>query len=97
MAFSRAHRRLARRVSQLYIGLVIYGVAAALMVRSRLGLDPWDVFHQGIAQHLGLEIGTVVILVGALTFFPALSLGPIVEHFLMHQGRLWSYPWRPQP
>jgi K+-transporting ATPase A subunit len=25
-----------------------------------------------------------------LTFFPALSLGPIVEHFLMHQGRLWS-------
>jgi K+-transporting ATPase ATPase A chain len=32
----------------------------------------------------------VVLIVGALTFFPALSLGPIVEHFLMHQGRLWS-------
>ncbi|HXK07310.1 MAG TPA: potassium-transporting ATPase subunit KdpA [Verrucomicrobiae bacterium] len=32
----------------------------------------------------------VVTIVGALTFFPALSLGPIVEHFLMHQGRLWS-------
>ena len=32
----------------------------------------------------------VVIIVGALTFFPALSLGPIVEHFFMHQGRLWS-------
>ena len=32
----------------------------------------------------------VVVIVGALTFFPALSLGPIVEHFLMHQGRLWS-------
>jgi K+-transporting ATPase ATPase A chain len=32
----------------------------------------------------------VVIIVGALTFFPALSLGPIVEHFLMHAGRLWS-------
>ncbi len=32
----------------------------------------------------------VVMIVGALTFFPALSLGPIVEHFLMHQGRLWS-------
>jgi K+-transporting ATPase ATPase A chain len=28
--------------------------------------------------------------VGALTFFPALSLGPVVEHFLMHQGKLWS-------
>jgi K+-transporting ATPase ATPase A chain len=36
-----------------------------------------------------LLVGMVVI-VGALTFFPALSLGPIVEHFLMHQGRLWS-------
>jgi K+-transporting ATPase ATPase A chain len=32
----------------------------------------------------------VVLIVGALTFFPALSLGPIVEHFLMVQGRLWS-------
>lgn len=32
----------------------------------------------------------VTVIVGALTFFPALSLGPIVEHFLMHQGRLWS-------
>jgi K+-transporting ATPase ATPase A chain len=32
----------------------------------------------------------VTLIVGALTFFPALSLGPIVEHFLMHQGRLWS-------
>ena len=33
---------------------------------------------------------SVVLIVGALTFFPALSLGPVVEHFLMHQGRLWS-------
>ena len=32
----------------------------------------------------------VVVIVGALTFFPALSLGPIVEHFLMYQGKLWS-------
>ncbi len=37
----------------------------------------------------GLLIGTVII-VGALTFFPALALGPIVEHFLMHEGRLFS-------
>ena len=28
----------------------------------------------------------VIVIVGALTFFPALSLGPIVEHFLMHDG-----------
>jgi potassium-transporting ATPase potassium-binding subunit len=31
----------------------------------------------------------VILIVGALTFFPVLSLGPIVEHFLMHSGRLF--------
>lgn len=56
---------LTRRLAQLYIGLLLYGVAGALQVRSRLGLDPWDVFHQGLARHLGLAIGTVLILVGA--------------------------------
>ena len=38
---------------------------------------------------VGLLVSTVIV-VGALTFFPALSLGPIVEHFLMQQGRLFS-------
>lgn len=38
---------------------------------------------------IGLLIGTIFII-GALTFFPVLSLGPIVEHFLMHAGRLFS-------
>ncbi len=41
------------------------------------------------ALFVGLLVGTVII-VGALTYFPALSLGPIVEHFLMHQGKLFS-------
>jgi uncharacterized membrane protein YczE len=62
---SMARQRLPRRLAQLYIGLVCYGLAGALQVRSGLGLDPWDVFHQGLARHLGLAIGTVVILVGA--------------------------------
>jgi K+-transporting ATPase ATPase A chain len=38
---------------------------------------------------VGLLVGTVII-VGALTYFPALSLGPIVEHYLMHTGKLFS-------
>jgi K+-transporting ATPase ATPase A chain len=38
---------------------------------------------------IGLLVGTVVI-VGALTYFPALSLGPVVEHFLMQSGKLFS-------
>jgi uncharacterized membrane protein YczE len=54
------------RLARLYIGLTIYGFSSALMLRSGLGLDPWDVFHQGIAQHTGLAIGTVVIIVGAI-------------------------------
>ncbi len=38
---------------------------------------------------VGLLVG-VIIVVGALTFFPALALGPLVEHLLMHEGRLFS-------
>ncbi len=38
---------------------------------------------------VGLLVGTVV-LVGALTFFPALALGPIVEHYLMESGKLFA-------
>jgi len=41
---------------------------------------------------IGLLVGTVII-VGALTFFPALSLGPIVEHFLLREGKLFSALW----
>ena len=48
------------------IGLVLYGFTMALMVRADLGLDPWDVFHQGAAEHLPLTFGQVVIVVGAL-------------------------------
>jgi uncharacterized membrane protein YczE len=55
-----------RRLTQLYLGLIAYGVSLALMVRSDLGLDPWDVLHQGLAERSGLSFGTVVIVVGAL-------------------------------
>jgi uncharacterized membrane protein YczE len=53
-----------RRLVQLYLGLVLYGASASLMVLARLGLNPWDVFHQGLARHTGLAIGTWSILVG---------------------------------
>ncbi|HJQ00393.1 MAG TPA: hypothetical protein VJ851_02230 [Jatrophihabitans sp.] len=55
-----------RRLVQLYLGLVLYGISAAMMVRARLGLDPWDVFHQGIAERTGHAMGTVSVVVGAL-------------------------------
>lgn len=54
---------LALRILWLYVGLAGFGVSLALMVQARLGLDPWDVLHQGIARLLGVRIGWVVIVV----------------------------------
>ncbi len=59
-------RRLPRRLVQLAVGLVLYGVSMGLVLRSSLGGNPWDVFHQGLARHLPLSVGTWVTLVGAL-------------------------------
>jgi uncharacterized membrane protein YczE len=97
-----ASRRLPRRLAQLYIGLLIYGFAAALQVRSELGLDPWDVFHQGLAGHLGLAIGTVVIIVGAavLLFWIPLrqwpGLGTISNVILIGLSLNWSLELLPE-
>jgi len=54
------------RLAQLYGGLVLYGVSSSLLVLAGLGLDPWDVFHQGLARHTSLAIGTWAILVGVV-------------------------------
>lgn len=56
--------RLARRVGQLLAGLVLFGVSDSLLVLAHLGIDPWDVFHQGLSRHTGIPIGTWSILVG---------------------------------
>ena len=57
--------RPTRRLLQLYAGLVLYGASMALQIRAGLGLDPWDVFHQGVADRTGLSFGTVVVITGA--------------------------------
>jgi uncharacterized membrane protein YczE len=60
-----AIERATRRLTQLFAGLVLYGASMALMIESRLGLDPWDVFHQGLSEVTGVRFGWIVILVGA--------------------------------
>jgi uncharacterized membrane protein YczE len=55
-----------RRLLQLYLGLIAYGLSMALMLEADLGLDPWDVFHQGLAERIGLSFGTITIIIGAL-------------------------------
>jgi uncharacterized membrane protein YczE len=57
--------RRAHRLVQLQLGLVLYGISDGMILMSGLGANPWDVFHQGLAQHIGLPVGTTVILVGA--------------------------------
>ena len=58
--------RLPRRLVQLFVGLALYGFSMGLLVRSTLGLDPWDVLHEGIAKRTDLSFGEVVIVVGVL-------------------------------
>ena len=53
-----------RRLPQLFGGLVLYGTSMAMQLRATLGLDPWDVFHQGVARHLPVTFGTVVAITG---------------------------------
>lgn len=55
---------LVRRVTQLLLGLVLYGASMALMIESGLGLNPWDVFHQGLSEVTGISFGWIVLLVG---------------------------------
>ena len=52
------------RGSALLLGLTGYGFSMAMMVRAGLGLDPWDVFHQGLARHTGMTIGIASAVVG---------------------------------
>jgi uncharacterized membrane protein YczE len=54
-----------RRLTQLYLGLVLYGVSAGMLLLAGLGVDPWDVFHQGLSRRFGLGVGTWVLIVGA--------------------------------
>ena len=68
--------RLGRRLPQLYVGLVAYGVSLAMLVRADLGLAPWDVLHSGLARHLPLTLGQAVIV---MSFVVLLAWIPLKE------------------
>ena len=57
---------LVRRLAQLYVGLALYGASSALLVEAGLGLEPWGVLHQGLAELTGISIGVVSIIAGAI-------------------------------
>jgi uncharacterized membrane protein YczE len=57
---------MGKRLVALFSGLLLFGLSIALLVASGLGLDSWDVFHQGLARRTGLGLGTIVIVVGVV-------------------------------
>ncbi len=85
---------LRRRLPRLLAGITVISVGIALTIDARLGVSPWDVLHQGLADVTGLSFGSVVVLLGLLilvlwipvrqrpgigTLINALSIGFIVD------------------
>lgn len=68
--------RLGRRLPQLFVGLVLYGASLALMVRSGLGLAPWDVLHSGLIRHVPITLGQAVVV---MSFVVLLAWIPLRE------------------
>jgi K+-transporting ATPase ATPase A chain len=79
---------LAMLIGRFLFLLPLVAAAGSLAAKKRVPVTSGTLPTHG-PLFVGLLVGTVVI-VGALTFFPVLSLAPIVEHFLMNQGRLFS-------
>jgi len=84
---------LAMLIGRFLFIIPLLAVAGSLAAKKKIPITSGTLPTHG-ALFVGLLIGTVII-VGALTYFPALSLGPIVEHFLMHQGKLFSMAFSP--
>ena len=59
-------RQVARRLPQLVVGLVVFGMGLGFVVLGAQGQGPWTVFDQGVSLHTPLTIGTVTVLTGAV-------------------------------
>lgn len=57
---------MTRRIAQLLIGLVLYGIAISMMVRAAVGVSPWDVLSQGVTKQTGIPFGLVTIIIGGI-------------------------------
>jgi uncharacterized membrane protein YczE len=67
-------RELQRRLPPTIAGLLLIGLSIAISIRADLGLAPWDVFHQGLAETTGLSFGLVVVLVGLVVLLAWIPL-----------------------
>ncbi len=95
--------RMPRRLTQLFAGLVLYGVSMAMMVQSFLGLDPWDVLHFGLARLMPVSFGTIVIITGfavLLAWIPLRQmpgLGTIANVIVIGLATDWGLSWIERP
>ena len=67
-------RRLPRRIAQLLVGLLLYGIGIAFMIRGEIGAAPWDVLSQGISRHVPLTFGVITIIVSIVVLLLWLPL-----------------------
>ena len=94
---------VARRLPGLLTGLVLFGVGIAVMADAGMGLGPWEVLHQGIGRHAGIELGTVSILVGIpilLLWWPLgerPGIGTILNVAVIGPATNVALPILPQP
>jgi uncharacterized membrane protein YczE len=63
-----------RRFARLWLGLFIYGLGLALMLRASIGLSPWDVFAQGLSKTLSISYGWASVIVSALVLLAWIPL-----------------------
>lgn len=63
------------RAAQLVAGLALWGLASALLIRSQLGLGPWDAFHVGLHHVTGLSIGRATIITGFAVLLSTMLMG----------------------
>ncbi|WP_214401357.1 YczE/YyaS/YitT family protein [Pseudonocardia lacus] len=53
-----------RRLPQLLGGLALYGLSMAMQIRAGLGLNPWDVLHEGLSKNVPLSFGAITAVTG---------------------------------
>jgi uncharacterized membrane protein YczE len=56
--------RPGQRLARCIVGQIFFGLGISMFVTARLGLAPWDVFHQGVSRHTGIPLGWVIEIVG---------------------------------
>lgn len=92
-----------KRLIKLHLGLFLFAVAIALMVRANIGVAPWDVFHQGISKVTGISFGISSILVGLGILFIALGLRERIGYGTLSNMVLigifidWLFAWQLVP